>query len=59
MMATPTPGWIPAAAVSLRDYIGGSSGQLPGAPTQGIIARADDLEVAILVECGAVREVRG
>ena len=47
------------AAVSLRDNIAGSSSQSPGASGQGIIARGDDPEAAILIECGAVREVRG
>jgi hypothetical protein len=47
--------FMSSAAVRLRDYIAGSSGRSPGASVQGIIAGEDDLEVAMLVECGAVR----
>ena len=49
---------MPAAAVGLQEYITGSSSQSPGASVQGIIAGGDDPEVAILIECEAVREVR-
>ena len=50
---------MPPAAVALQEYIAGSSGRLPEASVQGIIAGGDDPEVAVLVECGAVRAVRG
>ena len=49
---------VPLALVGLREYIVGSSGQSPEASVQGIIAGGDDPEVAVLVECGAAREVR-
>ena len=47
------------AAVSLQEYIAGSAGQSPEASVRRIIAGGDDPGVAILVECGAVRDVRG
>ena len=51
--------WGSQAPVSLQEYIVGSICQSPEASVQGIIAGGYDLEVAILVECGAVREVWG
>ena len=49
---------VTGGGAGLRDYIAGSAGQSPEASDQGILAGGDDPEVAILVECGAVREVR-
>ena len=48
---------MPPAAVGLQGYIAGSSSQSPEASVQGVIAGGDGPEVAILIECGVVREV--
>jgi hypothetical protein len=49
---------MPPAAMGLQEYIADSSSQSPEASFQGIIVEGDDPEVAILIECGAVREVK-